>query len=148
MPSNRPSAPGALANAAPDPGPRGKDGDREKKRILVVEDDEDISETLALVLSEHYLVDIAANGEEAADRLRAVAYDAIVLDLMMPVMDGAALKRHLDRQHIDVPVLLTSATADLAERAAELAIDDFLPKPFDLPVFERRLAALLARRAA
>lgn len=119
-----------------------------KKRILVVEDDPDISETLALVLSEHYLVETAANGAEAAERLQTQSFDAIVLDLMMPVMGGADLKRHLDRQHIDVPVLLTSASADLAERAAELAILDFLAKPFDLPVFERRVAALLARSAA
>jgi len=119
-----------------------------KKHILVVEDDEDISAALLLLLSEHYAVDTAANGAEAAEKLRNDAYDAIVLDLMMPVMDGAALKKHLDEQRVPVPVLLMSGNVELPDRAAELGVDDFIAKPLDLSVLERRLAAILERHAA
>jgi DNA-binding response OmpR family regulator len=119
-----------------------------KKHILVVEDDEDISAALLLLLSEHYAVDTAANGAEAAQKLRDDVYDAIVLDLMMPIMDGAALKRHLDERRIPVPVLLMSGNAELPDRAAELGVDDFIAKPLDLSVLERRLAAILDRHAA
>lgn len=119
-----------------------------KKRILVVEDDSDTSEALVLLLSEHYQVDTAANGAEAAQRLRDDAYAAIVLDLMMPVMDGAALKQHLDAQRLAVPVLLMSSNEELPERAAELGVDDFIAKPLDLAALERRLAVLVERHAA
>jgi DNA-binding response OmpR family regulator len=118
------------------------------KHILVVEDDENISAALLLLLSEHYAVDTAANGAEAAEKLRHYAYDAIVLDLMMPVMDGAALMRHLDERRLPVPVLLMSANVELADRAAELGVDDFIAKPLDFSTLERRLAALLDRLAA
>lgn len=115
-----------------------------KKRVLVVEDDEDISAALVLLLSEHYAVDTAANGAEAVQRLGDHAYDAIVLDLMMPIMDGAALKRYIDAERLRVPVLLMSGNVELPERAAELGVDDFIAKPLDLSVLARRLAVLLA----
>ena len=90
-----------------------------KKRILVVDDDQDISEPLAELLSAHYVVDIAANGAAAAELVCDNRYDAIVLDLMMPVMDGATFKQLLDRQRIAIPVLLMSASVELPERAVE-----------------------------
>jgi DNA-binding response OmpR family regulator len=119
-----------------------------KKRILLVDDDEDIAEALHLLLSEHYSVDIVANGAEALQRVHDNDYDAIVLDLMMPVMDGAALKQRLDEESVQVPVLLMSSTTELPQRAAELGVDDFIAKPLDLGALERRLAALLGDHAA
>lgn len=119
-----------------------------KKRILVVEDDSNTSAALELLLSEHYQVDTAANGAEAAQRVREHTYAAIVLDLLMPVMDGIALKRHLDALRLSVPVLLMSSVEELPERAAELGVADFIAKPLDLSALERRLAALVDRHAA
>jgi DNA-binding response OmpR family regulator len=119
-----------------------------KKRILVVEDDEDIAETVALVLAHDYAVDTAANGAEAVRRLRDNAYDAIVLDLMMPVMDGAAVKQHIDAERLPVPVLLMSANVELPELAVELGVADFIAKPLDLSTLERQLSILLSRGTA
>jgi two-component system OmpR family response regulator len=119
-----------------------------KKRILLVDDDENIAAVLHLLLSEHYAVDVVGNGAEAVENLRQQTYDAIVLDLVMPIMDGAEVKQHLDAERLDVPVLLMSANSELPARAAELGVDDFIAKPLDLVVLEHRLAALLARRAA
>jgi DNA-binding response OmpR family regulator len=119
-----------------------------KKRILLVEDDENISETVALLLADDYTVDTAANGVEAVRQLEDHAYDAVVLDLMMPIMDGTGVKQHIDAAHLSVPVLLMSGSDQLRERALELGIDDFIPKPLDFSILERVLASLVSRRAA
>lgn len=119
-----------------------------RKRILVVDDDADVAEPLSILLSRHYDVDLAANGSEAITRILAARYDAIVLDLVMPVMDGVAFKAYLDRHRIDVPVLLVSGSTDLVERAKQMAVADHLAKPLDPGVLQDRLAAVLDRAAA
>ena len=119
-----------------------------KKRILVVDDDTDVAEPLSLLLSRFYDVDLATNGAEAITRLDRASYDAIVLDLVMPVMDGVAFKSYLDRHRIDVPVMLVSGSTDLCDRAKQMDVADHLAKPIDAALLQDRLAALLDRAAA
>lgn len=118
-----------------------------KKRLLIVDDDPDIAEALTLLLSDRYAVDLAENGREALARLEAAAYDLILLDLAMPVMDGSAFVRALRERAAMPPILLMSGSNDLVERAAELEIDTFLPKPVEVDALHERIAGLLARAA-
>jgi DNA-binding response OmpR family regulator len=119
-----------------------------RKRILVVDDDTDVAEPLGILLSRSYDVDFAVNGADAVSRVRGTQYDAVVLDLMMPVMDGPAFKSWLDEQHIEIPVLLVSGSTDLAVRAETMRVADHLAKPLDPAVLHARLAAILERRSA
>lgn len=119
-----------------------------RKRILIVDDDADVAEPLSILLSRAYEVDLAANGAEAISRLDGAPYDAIVLDLVMPVMDGVAFKSYLDRHRIDVPVLLVSGSTDLCARAKQMAVADHLAKPLDAALLQERLASVLDRAAA
>jgi len=116
-----------------------------KKRVLLVDDDPDILAALRMLLEEHYAIETATNGSEAVERLTATRCDAVLLDLMMPIMDGAAFKEELARRHIAVPILLTSAGADLPERAAALGVADYITKPLDFDKLEDMLATMLAR---
>jgi two-component system response regulator MprA len=106
------------------------------KRVLVVEDEDVIRTTLAEALQdEGYHVATASNGAEALQLVRATEPDAIVLDLMMPVMDGRAFLAACRREQrcAETPVLVLSAHHKLAELAAvELQVDDFIAKPFQL----------------
>lgn len=119
-----------------------------RRRILVVDDDADVAEPLSIILSRHYDVDLAANGAEAITRILAARYDAVVLDLVMPVMDGVAFKAYLDRHRINVPVVLVSGSTDLVERAKQMGVADHLAKPLDPGVLQDRLAGVLDRAAA
>jgi two-component system response regulator MprA len=116
-----------------------------KKRVLLVDDDPDILAALTMLLEERYAIETASNGSEAVDRLATTRYDAVLLDLMMPIMDGAAFKEELTRRHIAVPILLTSAGADLAERAAAIGVADYITKPLDFDKLEDMLATMLAK---
>jgi DNA-binding response OmpR family regulator len=120
-----------------------------KKRLLIVDDDLDLAEATSLLLSGSYTVDLAADGEEALQRLaNGARYDLILLDLVMPRMDGSAVVRTLRGRGAVPPILLVSGSDDLAERATELGIDAFLAKPVDADTLRARIAGLLARHAA
>lgn len=87
-------------------------------------------------------VGAARNGREALDLLAAEPCDVIVLDLMMPVMDGAEFKREADRRGITTPVLLVSAGHDTARQARELGAAGHLVKPVDPDDLEAAIARL------
>ena len=109
--------------------------DRARERIvLVVDDDPDILQTLALCLStEGYGVLMAANGKEALDLLRQEKPACILLDLMMPVMDGWQFVSELDqRGWRRAPLLILSADRSVQGHASKLHADAYLAKPFDL----------------
>src|SRR5262249_18568962 len=109
----------------------------EEKRILVVDDDADIRDTLAQVLEdEGYLVDCAANGLEALRHLRGTSPvpALILLDLMMPVMNGWQFnaERVKDPDLAKIPVLVVSAAGDARERAASITAEKIIQKPIRL----------------
>jgi CheY-like chemotaxis protein len=109
--------------------------DPETGRVLVVDDDALIRDTLATALSdEGYTVRVAADGQAALDTLSEWLPDLIVLDLMMPVMDGHAFRvaqRALDAT-ANIPVIVLSAAHNIQARASNLGAAAIFPKPFDL----------------
>ena len=121
-------------------------GDRASDRILVVEDDPDARDEMALVLrSEGYDVAAAGDGEEALAELRRATPALILLDLMMPVMDGWQFANELKARDEDIPIVLLSAARDLKNHAREMNAADVIEKPFDLseliPKIERVAAS-------
>jgi two-component system, chemotaxis family, chemotaxis protein CheY len=105
-----------------------------ERLVLVVDDDPDILQTLGLCLSsEGYRVLMAANGKEALDILDREHPSVILLDLMMPVMDGWQFVAELDqRGRRDVPLLILSADRSVQGHAQQLRASGHLAKPFDL----------------
>jgi len=118
-------------------------------RILVVEDEEKMASLLARALREEsHAVDVAGNGEDALWMATATPYDAIVLDVMLPGLDGLEACRRLRGRGVWTPVLILTARDAVADRVAGLdtGADDYLVKPFSFSELLARLRAL-ARRA-
>jgi DNA-binding response OmpR family regulator len=103
------------------------------KRVLVVDDDPDIRELLFTALEdEGFEVVPAGNGQEALTIIETFRPDVIVLDLMMPVMDGWQFAAELRKRDEDIPIVLLSAARDLRTHAKALSAADIIEKPFDL----------------
>jgi two-component system, OmpR family, response regulator len=118
-------------------------------RVLVVEDEKKLGELLGRGLREEgYVADVADRGETALWMARAVAYDAIVLDVMLPGADGFDVCRRLRRDGVWTPVLMLTARDAIEDRISGLdtGADDYLTKPFSFDELLARLRAL-ARRA-
>lgn len=119
-------------------------------RVLVVEDDEKIASFVVNGLRQNgFAVDRAADGEEGLDLATTVAYDAAVLDLMLPRLDGLSLLRQLRQKKIAAPVLILSARASVDDRVLGLQSggDDYLTKPFAFSELLARVQALIRRSA-
>ncbi len=114
------------------------------KRVLIVEDDDDIREVLGELLGERYGVELATDGAEALAVLDRVTVDAIVLDLMMPVMDGETFLREMRARGHSRPVVLVSATRDLPARARSLLVAEHCMKPCSPDALEAALARVLS----
>ena len=106
---------------------------RKPPLLLVVDDDVDIVQTLGLCLrAEGYRVALARNGREALDQLQPERPDAILLDLMMPVMDGWQFAAELKARGLKTPLLILSADNAVEKHAGALEAQAHLGKPFDL----------------
>lgn len=117
-------------------------------RILVVEDDEKIASFLVNGLKQNgFAVDRAKDGEQGLDFALSVSYDAAVLDLMLPNLDGLALLRQLRQKKVSLPVLILSARAGVDDRVLGLQSggDDYLTKPFAFSELLARVQALIRR---
>ncbi len=117
------------------------------KKILVVEDEPALRETLAYNLKgQGYKVRTAADGEQALDIARRKKHNLIVLDLMLPVLDGFEVCRIL-RQEMNVPILILTARDDEIDRVVglEMGADDYITKPFSMRELIARVKALLRR---
>jgi DNA-binding response OmpR family regulator len=118
-------------------------------RILVVEDESDAARFLAKGLrNQAFAVDIAVDGLHAVEKAALATYDAIVLDLMLPGLDGFAVCSQIRRSSNMVPILMLTARDSVPDRIAGLnaGADDYLIKPFDFQELLARLRALLRRR--
>lgn len=116
-------------------------------KVLLVEDEADLRATLADSLREQgYAVDVSADGEDGLYRALEADYDAIVLDVMLPKLDGWQILQRL-RSRKTTPVLLLTARRALEDRVRglDLGADDYLSKPFDLDEAHARLRALIRR---
>jgi two-component system OmpR family response regulator len=118
-------------------------------RLLVIEDEPDLLAGLVRALRKQgYSVDTAADGEEGLHKAESTAYDAIVLDVMLPILDGWNVLSRL-RKEKDTPVLMLTARDRSADRIRGLdaGADDYLTKPFDVAELTARLRALIRRSA-
>ena len=117
------------------------------KRILVIEDEPDIQEMLCAYLRDAgYSVSAASDGIQAMECFHRESWDLILLDLMLPKIDGYGVCE-LIRRESDVPVIMVTAldTEENQIRGFDLQIDDYVTKPFSMPILLRKIAAVLRR---
>jgi two-component system response regulator MprA len=117
-------------------------------RLLVVDDDPALARTLRRALGiEGYAVECAADGAEALHRLTNAHYDAVLLDVSLPRLDGLAVCRRMRERRDTTPVLMLTARETVGDRVAGLdaGADDYLVKPFALDELNARVRALLRR---
>jgi DNA-binding response OmpR family regulator len=117
-------------------------------RILLVEDDISLAETLAEALTDQrYVVDIATDGETGWHQVKTLDYDLMVLDVMLPELDGISLCRQLRSHGHNLPILMLTACDTLNDEVTGLDVgaDDYVVKPVDLQKLFARIRALLRR---
>ena len=120
-------------------------------RILLAEDEVSIARALKLMLEKNqYTVDMVHNGAEALDFIGSVPYDALVLDIMMPKMNGIEVLTAARKMGKKTPALFLTAKGEIEDRVAGLdaGADDYLPKPFATSEFLARVRALVRRSTA
>jgi DNA-binding response OmpR family regulator len=120
-------------------------------RILLVEDNRRLNNSLRMSLVEEgYAVDPAFDGPEGEELARAVPYDAMILDIMLPKKDGLDVCRDLRASRINTPILMLTARDTVEDRVAGLdsGADDYLVKPFSLSELRARLRALMRRESS
>jgi len=118
-------------------------------KLLLAEDTRDLNRVVtAMLRHEGYIVDSAYDGEEALVDILSNGYDAIILDIMMPKMDGLSVLREMRKRGINTPVLLLTAKAEVDDRVEGLdaGADDYLPKPFAMKELLARIRAMTRRR--
>ena len=118
-------------------------------RILVAEDDQRLLKSLLHILNrEHFSTDGVSNGTDALDHARTGEYDGLVLDIMMPGLDGIQVLKQLRQEGITTPALFLTARSEVSQRVEGLdaGADDYLPKPFSTAELLARLRAMLRRR--
>ena len=118
-------------------------------RILLIEDDPRLAGLVSEYLGEAgFQVSTAATGRAGLDRIGREPYEAVVLDLMLPDIDGLEVCRQLRATSSEVPVLMLTARGDTMDRVVglEIGADDYLPKPFEPRELLARLRAILRRR--
>ncbi|MBQ9902921.1 MAG: response regulator transcription factor [Clostridia bacterium] len=119
-------------------------------RLLIAEDERSLSKALTVILEKNnYSVDAAYDGEEALDYLSVGQYDGLILDIMMPKMDGLTVLRRLRAKGNNIPVLMLTAKSEIDDRVTGLdyGANDYLTKPFDTKELLARIRAMTRGRA-
>ncbi|MEW6054393.1 MAG: response regulator transcription factor [Nitrospirota bacterium] len=117
-------------------------------KILIVEDEKNLVKILKKGLEEHsFIIDCSFDGEEGLYMAETFTYDAIILDIMLPKVDGLTVLDNLRKSKVDVPVLLLTARGSVEDRVRGLNIgaDDYIVKPFDFSELLARLKAIIRR---
>ena len=118
-------------------------------RLLLAEDEEELSNALVAILKHsNYTIDAVYNGTDALDYGLSGEYDGIILDIMMPGMDGTEVLKHLREHNISTPVLFLTAKSEIDDRikGLDLGADDYLTKPFDMRELLARIRAMTRRK--
>lgn len=117
-------------------------------KLLIVEDEKRLCQTVAKQLKgEGYTVDVCYNGAEAMDYLGGTEYDAVILDIMLPGLDGISVLKRMRAQKLSTPVLLLTAKTAVEDRVTGLdsGADDYLTKPFSLAELSARIRVMIRR---
>ncbi|OOO00689.1 MAG: DNA-binding response regulator [Epulopiscium sp. Nele67-Bin004] len=117
-------------------------------RILVVEDEPDLNDIITKTFcADGYSVDSAFDGEQALDYIQSSAYDAIILDVMLPKVDGFTVLQKVRAMHIDTPVIFLTAKDHIEDRVRGLDIgaDDYLVKPFSFDELRARIRVMVRK---
>jgi len=116
--------------------------------ILIVDDDLELLDQLTTSLErKRYRVETAVNGEQALDKVFAGSYDLILLDIMLPRLDGLSVLKEIRQAGLNIPVLMLTARSDVEDRVKGLdyGADDYLSKPFSMAELMARIRAMLRR---
>jgi DNA-binding response OmpR family regulator len=117
-------------------------------RLLLAEDEKELANALSVILQHNqYSVDVVHNGKDALDYLDTDLYDAAILDIMMPIVDGLTVVKELRKRGSNLPVLLLTAKSEIDDRVAGLdaGADDYLTKPFATKELLARIRAITRR---
>ena len=117
-------------------------------KILIIEDERDLAEIIKEGLEQQsFTVDLCFDGEEGLFMAENYAYDAVILDIMLPILDGLTLLEKLRSKKVIVPVLMLTARGTMADKVKGLdtGADDYLVKPFEFPELISRLKAIIRR---
>ena len=123
----------------------------DKKKILIAEDDENIQELLRLYLeNDGFVVTSVTNGVFAIDALTKTQFDLILLDIMMPYMDGMEALKEIRKKDAAVPIIMLTAKGSTYDKVdgLEAGADDYIVKPFEMKELLARISAVLRRSAA
>ena len=119
-------------------------------RLLLAEDEQALSRAIAVVLERnHYSVDVVDNGKDVLDYLDAGNYDGVIMDIMMPKMDGITALQTIRAQGNSIPILMLTAKAEIADKVLGLdsGANDYLTKPFDMQELLARIRAMTRKGA-
>lgn len=119
-------------------------------KLLLVEDNPQLNKALTTLLKRNsYLVDSASDGEEALIYLKEYQYDVIILDIMLPKIDGLEVLRRARRDNVQTPIILLTARSTIEDKITglDLGADDYLPKPFSTEELLARIRALGRRKS-
>jgi len=118
-------------------------------RILIAEDDAPLATVISQAFkSEDHVTKVAANGHDALDLIQKENFDLLILDLNLPVLAGGEVLRKVRSENLDIPILILTATDEVAERVAclDAGADDYLTKPFSFSELSARIRAVLRRK--
>ena len=119
-------------------------------RLLIAEDEKNLNKILAQQLRDNgYSVDARFDGEDALDHIRMTDYDGVILDIMMPKLDGLEVLKKMRADRIDTPVLFLTARDSVADRVEglDLGADDYLTKPFAFEELLARVRVLIRKKS-
>jgi DNA-binding response OmpR family regulator len=114
-------------------------------KVLLVDDDHDLLSGLAQLLRDKYVVLTASNGDQALKVLERETVDVVVMDILMPMLDGQSVLRELRARRRPPAVVVVSARPDLLTQSMEMGADDYLAKPFGISDLERKIEGLIAK---
>lgn len=132
-----------------EPDQKNSDGEIQEMRILIVEDEFKLADTISDRLQEEgYVVDCAYDGSDGFLKASSGIYDVIIMDVMLPEMDGISAVKKIRRQGVSTPVIMLTAKSELEDKALgfDCGADDYLTKPFEMRELLMRVKALSRRR--